>query len=872
MTEAVQPAEVPGWRASRDMRAPLSWLSAMTPLPKDAGTVRDTLDDLGMVVEGIERVGSELDRVTVAEVIEVSPIPGAERVRRALVDVGRASPVQVVSAAANFRAGDLVPLAEIGAELKGGLLIGRRKMVGVSSEGMLCSGAELGLSDDGAGIMVLPPGLEPGRPLADALGLSKDVVFDLAIEVNRPDAMCVAGIARDLAARFGTPFSVPPPPLGDRVEGERGAGQVVPEVSSLAGVSVEDGELCPRLVAMVATGVRVGRSSSLVSRRLLLCGMRSINSVVDASNYVMLELGQPTHAYDLARLAGREITARSARRAERLVTLDGIERVLGVDRGGGELSECVIADGEGTVIGIAGIMGGQSTEISGSTTSVLVESAAFSPMTIARTARRLGLRSEASARFERGVDPDGLERAAGRVMELIAGPGDRGDGAAVVAAGALAAGPGPAARHAIRLRVGRVNAMLGTEIEGTRVAALLGAMGFAVDSERAGVLAVRVPGYRPDVEREIDLIEEVARQHGYSAIRREVPRPAQVGGLTGYQRERRRIAEIMQGCGASEAWTATLLGPGAHALCGLDSHGPDGGGAGIEVENPLNAEESVLRRSLMPGLLSAVSFNTRRRASAAELFEIGNVFGPPPPGRDLPVETEHCAVVLAGGDGAATAAVRIWRTMVEAMKLDEARLVQDGLVQAGLVRDDALASGGGPESEIAWGYAGLHPGRRARLVCGSEVVGVLGEVAPEACAAWGLPGRVGWLDVDMRLLHAASRRRAAVRAASRFSSSDIDLAFVLPELLSPSRAGEGAATVSPVDEVRRTILRAAGDLLESAELFDVYRGPGLGPGERSVAFRLRFASVERTLTDAEVGALRSACIAAVEKEHAARLR
>src|SRR5581483_12234573 len=372
------------------MLVPLSWLRDFAPFDADDDAATDalaeTFNDLGMVVEGIERVGEGLDGVVVARVLEVHGIEGADKIRRVLVDDGTGEPVQVVCGAWNFDAGAVVPFARVGAVLPGDFEIGRRKMKGVESHGMICSGAELRMGGDGKGILLLAPDVAaPGTPLADALGIEPDVVFDLAIETNRPDAMSIAGVARDAAARLGLPFAIPESVVPD--------GPVA--TADVASVVVESPELSPRFTAKAILDVVVGPSTSLVQRRLTLAGMRPINNVVDASNYVMLELGQPTHPYDLDQLPGHGLLVRAARPGEVVRTLDGVDRAVG------DGENCLICDANGDPVGIGGIMGGESSEISASTTRVLLEAAYFTPMAIARTSKRLGLRSEASARFER---------------------------------------------------------------------------------------------------------------------------------------------------------------------------------------------------------------------------------------------------------------------------------------------------------------------------------------------------------------------------------------------------------------------------------------------------------------------------------------
>ncbi len=395
------------------VRAPLSWLRDFAPFPDDTGALVAALDDLGLVVEEVDRVGQGLEAVVVSRVAEIHAIEGADRIRRIVVEAG-GEPLDIVCGAFNFVVGDRVPLAPVGAVLPGGFEIGRRKMRGVLSNGMLCSGRELGLSDDGAGLLVLGEEVDapPGTPLIEALGLPVDTVFDITVEGNRPDAWCMAGVARDLAARLGLPFELPEPPAPEP------SGRPVADAASAA---VEDPDLCPRLTVSVFTDVAVGPSPAWIAQRLILAGMRPINNVVDASNYVMLERGQPTHPYDLARLGGRGLVVRRAQPGEKVETLDGVTRTLGLPgRSLGDTGEdCLICDADNVAVGIAGIMGGASSEIADSTTEVLLEAAYFTPMAIARTSKRLGLRTEASARFERGCDPWGIDASIRRFAQLL---------------------------------------------------------------------------------------------------------------------------------------------------------------------------------------------------------------------------------------------------------------------------------------------------------------------------------------------------------------------------------------------------------------------------------------------------------------------
>ncbi len=820
------------------MKTPLSWLRDFAPFDtSEVARLVTTLDELGLVVEEVTRVGEGLGDVVVALVEGIDAIPGADRIRLVTVDAGQ-GPLEVVCGAQNFEPGDLVPLAPVGAVLPGGVEIQRRTMKGAVSNGMLCSARELRLSDDHEGILVLNDveGARPGLALTDALGIDEDVVFDITVEGNRPDAWSIAGIARDLAGKLRLPFTLPDPaPAPD----------LGTPVGELASLEIEALDLCPRMVLRVLERVRVAPSPRWLARRLVLAGMRPVNNVVDASNYVMLELGQPSHPYDLDRLPGAGLLVRRARPGERLVTLDGVERTLGVPgRGLGDTGEdCLICDAEGTPVGIGGIMGGASSEISDSTTRVALEAAYFSPMAIARTSKRLGLRTEASARFERGCDPWGIDRAVDRVCELVDAPTATGtlDVRGVV--------PEP---ERIFVSSHRVGAVLGVDIDPPRAASLLEPIGFGAEPADGGLL-VTVPTNRPDIRPAPygvdDVIEEIARTFGYSQIPRRQPSWPEPGGLTSHQKARRVVADAMCGVGAYEVWTPSLVDDADHHAMGLV-------GPSVHVSNPIVKEEAWLRRSMLPGLVRALAWNANRRQGDVRLFEIGTVFShPDDAGRRarggsegartilLPAEREMLAAVLAFGGDDARHAVAVWRVLAEALRLEPVDVVADGSIP------------------------GLHPTRAARLVAhgapGTTSIGALGEVDPEVAAAFGYDGgRVGWLEVDLGLLldpGVVSRRSTEAQVISRFPSSDVDLALVVADDV-------------PASRVEAALVAAGGELLESARLFDVYRGPGVPRGHRSLAFRLRFSAPDRTLTDDEVGRLRQAAIDAAAKATGASLR
>ncbi|HUC15827.1 MAG TPA: phenylalanine--tRNA ligase subunit beta, partial [Acidimicrobiales bacterium] len=571
------------------MRAPLSWLRDFTPVEGTPADIARTLSFLGLVVEGTEVVGAPLPGIVVARVLATRPHPAADRIQLVDVDLGDGEALQICCGAFNMKPGDLVPLATIGAVMPNGLPIGRRKLRGEWSNGMLCSAPELGLGPEGPepAIYKLPPGSSsPGDPVAEALGLGPDVVFDLEISPNRSDCFSMAGVARDLAAALRLPFSIPVPPY------------VVADGVPPASVAIDEAatELCGRFTGTVIEGVDGVEVPSFVGRRLTLAGMRSINPVVDVSNYVMLELGQPNHPYDIEHLGGRGLVVRRAGAGETIVTLDGTPRALSPE-------DCVIADGEGVAVGIAGIMGGATAEISPGTTTVLLEAANFNPQAIAATGKRLGLLSEARTRFERGVDPEIAGVAIDRFVELL-GPGARRGGTTDVR-------PVVPEKVKIFLRTERANLVLGTSLSPDEPAELLSRLGFEAVANGPSTYEVNVPTWRPDCKREVDLIEEIARIYGYENIARSLPRrPIAAAGLTDYQKGRRRVRELLAGAGANEAWTSSFLSGADLARAGLSSS------EALALENPLDQAQGLLRTSLLSGLLNAARFNTERQAGA----------------------------------------------------------------------------------------------------------------------------------------------------------------------------------------------------------------------------------------------------------------
>ncbi len=789
------------------MKVLLSWLREFAPIEGDPYELADHMSDLGMAVEET-RILNPLEGVVVAKVAALRPHPKADRIQLVDVEIENGDPMQVCCGAFNMSVGDLIPFATIGTVMPDGMEISQREMRGEMSNGMCCSAAELDLGSDHDGIMILPEDLETGAPLMQELGLVGDILWDLEINPNRPDAMSVAGVARDLAARLDVPFEIPEwtVPSPGAAEG-------------LASIQIDDGVLCPRFTGRVLKGVTVGKSPLWMQMRLTLLGMRPINSVVDVSNYVMLELGTPNHTYDLSLLPNGHIGVRRASNGESITTLDGQERMLQPNDG-------LIVNEADEPIGIAGVMGGASTEISDTTDSVLVELACWEPQSIARTSQRLGLRSEASARFERGTDWQINVTAVQRFCHLLneVTPG----GIEIVGEVLDVTGTTPDT-ISVPVRTSRISMLLGRDFSSEEIHDLLTPIGFEVENtDSQDVQLVTIPSFRPDTETETDIAEEVARHYGYGKLGASVPRSPDAGHLSPQQKLRRVIRQVMTGAGLIEAMPNPFLAPDDITKAALIVEEP------VRLLNPLAVEESVLRPSLLPGLLTAVAYNYSHRNMEAKLFETGPVFESSEDSSGLPLETEHLAALISNAD--AFAATSLLKDLASTLKLEFQLTNVDGL-------------------------AGLHPTRGAKINIGDTEVGSLGEVDPAVLQSYEIEDRCAWLNLrlDLVIEAAISVEGVPYQPVSTFPSSDVDLAFAVGEQVQAS-------------EIEMTLRKAAGEELQSLQLFDVFRSDQLDEGVRSLAFSMRLQAKDKTLTDEEVGAVRQRCIEAVESNHPASLR
>ncbi len=785
------------------MKVLLSILREFADLPSDADIVATALNTLGMAVESIEEVGVPVSGVVTARIVRTERHPDADKVTRCFVDAGDGREMHVWCGATNMGPGDVVPLATLGTTMPDGREIARRGILGIDSEGMLCSPIELGISAEASGLLILPSDAPLGVDPFVVLGIEHDVVFDLDLTRNRPECWGHAGIARDLAAHLNVPYRGP-----RIVPVERGTARSIP-------VSLSDPSRCPMFSATVLSGVEVKASPNWVQSRLSHLGMRSINNVVDASNLVMLELNQPNHAYDHASVAAFDV--RRAKAGETLRTLDGTDRQLSTD------DLLIVNAADGSPVGLAGIMGGLESEVTASTTTVSLEMAWFEPDEIRFTVNRHGLRSEASTRFERGVDPEGVVLAAERFATILAEtcPGlVLHDGMTIARDAAC-----PSARR-ITVRRRQITRTLGVDLTVDDVERLLNPIGFTV-APVGDDMEVVTPTFRPDCVEEIDIIEEIARHYGYDALGKSVPSSTVNGRLSLVQQRRRAVRRLMVALGLDEAMPSPFLAPGDLTKVGLSED------AVLRLANPLVAEESILRTSLRPGLLSAVAYNRSHRAPRIALWEIGHVY---PPSDDtavqsLPNEHEQLCIVVADAD--LDTALHQWNALCECLavgaQLDQSRI---------------------PD--------GFHPTRSATIARGRQRIGAVGEISPVVLAALGIEGRVACLEVDLSTLLRETPKPVQARDINRFPSSDIDLAFTLSDDV-------------PAATLQRALRQAAGANLVYVELFDVYRGVGVDDGSRSLAFRLRFQKQGGTLTDSEISDLRDKCITAAQKS-GARLR
>ncbi len=794
------------------MKLTKRWLEDFVDLPDAPEVVAEALNNLGFEVEEMRPLTPSFEGVVIGRVEEVRPHPNADKVRLCRVDIGT-EVSDIVCGAWNFEAGAIVPVAVPGAVLGGEFEIGRRKIRGVVSNGMICSEKELEVGEEAAGIMVLD-GDYPraagmiGEDFA-ALLEYPDTFYDIEVNPNRPDCMSVVGLARELAAHFEADMREPDYTV-----------HPVDEDTAVT-VAIEDAEACPRFVGREVRNVAWGPSPHWIRARLTAAGVRPISNVVDASNYAMIEIGHPTHAFDADRL-GDTVVVRRARPAERVVTLDEVEREL-LD------NDIVVADAARPVA-VAGVMGGADTEVAEDTTRVLVEAAYWDPPSILMTSKRMGLRSEASARFERGMDPNFCHLAADRVAQLLV------DHAGGEVAGRVDAYPVAIEPAEITLEVHAISRLLGTVIVADEAKAHLAHLGFGVSGEDPFV--VTVPTRRPDVRRPVDLIEEVARLHGYDAI----PETVAVGGgggLPGADRRLRVLRRILAAAGYHEVLLFSFIGASDLDALGLD--GTDPRRDGVPIVNPLREEEGVMRTTLLPGLLKAAAVNQGRQQASMALFETGKVFLPGD--GKLPEQPEHLGFVATGmrdGD---------WESPGRGIDSRDATGLWELLV-------DRLRIPGATRRPVS--AAPFHPGRAAEVAVNGVGIGVVGEIHPRVAEAFGIRGSVAAGELELSPL-VAVRDDWVFSPPSPYPPAIFDLAFEIDAAM-------------PAGELMGAASAAAGPVLEDLELFDVFEGAPLEAGRKSIAMRLTLRAPDKTLTDEEAAAVRRTVVEAVEAATGGALR
>lgn len=781
------------------MKVCLSWLRDYVEISMDLEDLAHLLTMAGLEVEGVTSTGEGFDRVVVAEILSIRKHPNADRLSLVEVTTGGAKH-SIVCGATNIRAGQKVPLALVGAKLPNGVQIKKSKIRGEVSEGMLCSEIELGLGEDAKGILILSPEAPVGVELGEALGL-KDSVLDIAVTPNRPDCLSVIGIAREIAALTHQPLRYPDTTM--QSEGD--------EIRERTSVTLLDPELCPRYVARMIEGVKVGPSPSWLKNRLEKVGLRSISNVVDVTNYVMLEYGQPLHAFDFDLLEGGRIVVRRAKEGERFTTLDGVERTL-------DDQMLMICDGVKPVA-IAGVMGGLNSEIRDETTTVLLESAYFDPASNRRTSKKLGLETEASYRFGRGIDYGGCLTAANRAIRLIQElAGGR------IVEGALDAYPRPLAPRPIRLSVSKTNRILGTEIPSESMKAYLESLELRVQKEDEDTYTVVPPSFRGDLEREIDLVEEIARLDGYDRVPVTLPRgePSTEPTAREFSLEQRAM-EVLLHYGYHEVITYSFTSP--NALDRIKLPPEDVRRRQVRILNPLTEEFSLLRTSLIPGLLETAYYNISRNNLNLKLFELKRVFLPAE-GEKLPREPKSLAGLAVG-----LAEEPNWASPQRLVDFYDVKGLIEDLMEALQIPDVIFRR--------TTGVPYLHPGKAVEVLSGEDSLGVFGEAHPEVLVQYELDGRIYLFDLDFEKM----ARRATVgkrfRILPKFPAVSRDLSLIVDEGVE-------------VENLSQAIRGSGVPFVDQIVLFDLYRGAPIPPGKKGVSYRIRYQAADRTLTDEEV--------------------
>jgi phenylalanyl-tRNA synthetase beta chain len=800
------------------LKIPYSWLKEFIDTRLSPAQVQEALTMAGVEVSSCRYLGEGFEKIVTAKILDRSPHPNADRLSLCRVTDGNVE-YGIVCGAKNMQAGDIVALAKVGAVLPNGVEIKKAKIRGHASEGMLCSEQELKLAEESAGIMILSAETPLGRPLADALGLS-DWLIEVEITPNRGDCLSVLGVARELASITGEKVVLPDVPI--REEG--------PPIETLVSIAVTDGALCPRYSARVVTELRVAPSPDWMQRRLSLCGIRPINNVVDITNYMLLEFGQPMHAFDLDRLKGPRIDVRAPAEPMSFTTLDGVERKI-------DPGMLLIWDAAGAVA-VAGVMGGRNSEVAEDTTRVLFESAHFDPASIRRTGRRLGLSSESSYRFERGVDPGGTLFAAERAVSLLSRIAP-----VTHAKGFLDVGTGTGHSRKVRFRPSRAVRIVGTDYSPEKCKEIFSRLSFPTEIAAPGEWVVTVPSYRFDIEREIDLVEEIARLSGYETIPTTYPesKAPEFSADDRYVDLTEKACDFLRGNGFHQAVNFSFVSgrkwDRLGTLLGFDA------ADAVRLKNPISDETTLMRPHLLTGLLQNAADNARRFVEDIRLYEIGKSYG-----RSYVkghFEEARIALILcgkrlpsnwSGGDAPA-----------------------DFYDIKGMVEGVLLHLGAGPLHAVPTGQRPfLEEGKAAELISHGECIGWFGALRRELLAEYEITGPVFYGEIRLQAATATPPPVGIYRALPKFPPVFRDLACVFP------------ASV-PVGDVLALVREAAPEI-DEAVVFDVFTGDKIGKGFKSVGIRVKFQPSDRTLTDADVHSIHTKVVDLLENRFGGRIR
>jgi phenylalanyl-tRNA synthetase beta chain len=781
------------------MKVSLNWLRDYVEIRMGLKELINLLTMSGLEVEEATSMGEGFEKVVVVEIQSIRKHPNADRLSLVEAKTNQET-FSIVCGATNIREGQKVPLALVGARLPNGIEIKRSKIRGVTSEGMLCSEIELALGQEASGIMILPPHVPLGVDLGEAMG-SKDTILDISITPNRPDCLCVIGVAREIAALTHQKVKVPLLSLYDRGE----------EIHQKTSVMILDQDLCPRYVARMIENVKIGPSPHWMSNRLEKVGIRSINNVVDVTNYVMMECGQPLHAFDFELLEKGRIVVRRAKEGEEFVTLDGVKRTLD-----GEM--LMICDGVKPVA-IAGVMGGLNSEIKEDTRRVLLESAYFNPEGNRRTSKRLGLETEAAYRFGRGIDYGGCLSAANRATQLI----QELTGGKVVE-GVVDVYPTPIKPSPIRLSVRKIHQVLGTEVSAEQVGNYLEDLELEVQGEDEDVLVVTPPSFRGDLEREIDLIEEVARLDGYERIPITIPK----GSPSSEERSKefiaeRKVIDTLINHGYHEVVTYSFTSPASWDTIGLPPDDPRR--KHLRILNPLTEDFSVMRTTLIPGLLETAQYNISRKNSNLKFFELKKVFIPQERER-LPEEIKFLVGLAMGFDRDPH-----WAFSPRPVDFYDIKGCVEDLLDALQIKRAKFNKA----EDIPY----LHPGKASKVVLDQEVLGVIGEVHPQVLGHYEIHGKAYLFEMDFSKMVKWAGEERRFQSLPKFPVVYRDLSVVVDRALEAGKVMEAIRAFQQ-------------PFVEEITLFDIYQGPPIPEGGKGISYRIRYQANDRTLTDEEV--------------------